>query len=205
MKKPKVDQTRKKMTEKGKGKQLSRLQRRFLNNLLSKKYKTQTEAYIAAGYKAKEKAAKVNASRLLTNPNFKTEYDKAIAEAAEKTRVSAERVLKEEGRIAFADIAEIFNGETLISPDKLPEDIRRAISGIEIIERYIPGKEDEKEVKYKYRFWDKGRALERLGKHLKLYQDTTNLNIDFDGDAAAAWALILKSINCGDPAALPNR
>jgi len=193
------------MTKKCKGKQLSRLQRRFLNNLLSKKYKTQTEAYMAAGYKSKEKAAKVNASRLIANPNFKIEYDKAIAQAVEETRVSAEKVLKEEARIAFADIAEIFNGETLISPDKLPEDIRRAISGIEIVERIIPGKEKEKEIKYKYRFWDKGRALERLGKHLKLYQDTTNLNIDFDGDAAAAWKLILKTINCGDPAVLPNR
>jgi len=205
MGKSKADQIRKKMTKKGKGKQLSRLQRRFLNNLLSKKYKTQGEAYIAAGYKARGKAAEVNASRLLTNPDFKTEYAKVIAEAVEETRVSAERVLKEEGRIAFADIAEIFNGETLISPDKLPEDIRRAISGIEIVERIIPGKEKEKEIKYKYRFWDKGRALERLGKHLKLYQDTTNLNIDFDGDAAAAWEMIMKSINCGDPAALPNR
>ena len=125
--------------------QISRLQRRFLNNLLSKKYKTQAEAYTAAGYKARGEIAKVNASRLIGNDNFKIEYDKAIAEAAEKTKVNAERVLKEEGRIAFADIAEIFNGETLISPDKLPEDIRRAISGIEIIERYIPGKEDEKE------------------------------------------------------------
>jgi len=193
------------MTKPKKGKQLSRLQRRFFNNLLSKKYKTQTEAYIAAGYKARGKAAKANASRLMANPNFKTEYNKAIAQAVKKTQVSAERVLKEESRIAFADIAGIFNGETLISPDELPEDIRRAISGIEIIERIIPGKEKEKEIKYKYRFWDKGRALERLGKYLKLYQDTTNLNLDFDGDAATAWALILKSINCGDPAVLPSR
>ncbi len=193
------------MTKTKKGKQLSRLQRRFLNNLLSKKY-NQAEAYIAAGYKARGKAAKANASRLLTNPDFKAEYDKAIAQAVKKTQVSAERVLKEEARIAFADIAEIFNGETLISPDELPEDIRRAISGIEIVERIIPGKEKEKEIKYKYRFWDKGRALERLGKHLKLYQDTTNLNIDFDGDAAAAWALILKSINRNsDPSVLPDR
>ena len=192
------------MAKKGKGKQLSRLQRRFLNNLLSKKYKTQTEAYEASGYKARGKSAEANSSLLISNHKFKAEYDKAIAEAVEKTRVSAERVLKEEGRIAFANIAEIFDGETLISPGKLPEDIMRAISGIEIIERFIPGKEKKKEVKYKYRFWDKGRALERLGKYLKLYQDTTNLNIDFDGDAAAAWALILKSIS-GDPTALPNR
>lgn len=194
------------MTKPKKGKQLSRLQRKFLNNLLSKKYKTQADAYIAAGYKARGKAAKANASRLLTTPDFKTEYDKAIAQAAKKTQVNAERVLKEESRIAFADIGEIFNGEILISPDQLPEDVRRAISGIEIVERIIPGKEKEKEIKYKYRFWDKGRALERLGKHLKLYQDTTNLNIDFDGDAAAAWALILKSINRNsDPSVLPDR
>lgn len=194
------------MAKKAKKKPLNRLQRRFLNNLLSKKYKTQAEAYIAAGYKSKGKAAENNAARLIANDRFKAEYDKAMAEAAEKTNINAQRVLKEEGRIAFADLGDIFVEETPLPPSELPEDIRRAISGIEIIEKYTPGSgEKKKEVKYKYRFWDKGKALERLGKYFKLYQDTTNLNIDFDGDAAAAWALILKSINCGDPATLPNR
>jgi phage terminase small subunit len=192
--------------KKGKGKPLSKLQRAFFNNLLSKKYKTQAEAYIAAGYKARGRAAETNASRLLSNAKFKAHYDKAMAKAAETTDINAERVLREEGRIAFADIAEIFDKGTLISPSELPEDIRRAISGVEIIERFSPGEKKWKEVKYKYRFWDKGRSLERLGKHLKLYKDQAKLELGFDGDTVAAWKLILQSIGINsDPAVLPGR
>jgi hypothetical protein len=194
------------MAKKGKEKPLSKLQRAFLNNLLSKEYTTQAEAYIAAGYKARGRSAENQASRLVGNDGFRVHYDKAMAKAVETTDINAERVLREEGRIAFADIAEIFDGETLISPSELPEDIRRAISGVEIIERFIPGEKKRKEVKYKYRFWDKGRSLERLGKHLKLYKDQAKLELGFDGDTTAAWKLILQSITGkSDPAVLPER
>lgn len=144
-------------------------QRTFLNNLLSKKYETQADAYRAAGYKSKGKAAENNAARLIGNDKFQAEYNKLIAKVSEKIEITAERVLKEDARIAFADIAEIFKGETFLSPPELPEDIRRAISGFEIIERFT-GNNGDKEIKYKYRFWDKGKALERLGRYLKLYE-----------------------------------
>lgn len=146
-------------------------QRSFLNNLLSKEYKTQGAAYIAAGYKAKPgNSAETKATQLVKNSKFKAEYEKVMAKASKKTELTAERVLREDSRIAFADIAEIFKGETLIQPSELPEDIRRAISGIEVIER-LTGNNGDKEIKYKYRFWDKGKSLERLGRHLKLYDE----------------------------------
>jgi hypothetical protein len=46
----------------------------------------------------------------------------------------------------------------------LPEDVQRAISGLEIIQ------EANGQVKYKYKFWDKGRSLERLEKYLGMFE-----------------------------------
>ena len=83
----------------------------------------------------------------------------------DRLNITAERVLKEESRIAFVDIAELFdeNGFLTINPKDLPLDIRKAISGIEVISSPIPGQD-----KYKVKFWDKGAALSRLQKVLGL-------------------------------------
>ena len=101
------------------------------------------------------------------------EVAKAVKDGLErlawKAEVKAERILREEGTIAFSDIAKIFNGKTLISPDKLPEDVRRSISSIKQTVR--TDKNLATETTYEYRFWDKGRALERLSKHLGLYKE----------------------------------
>ena len=83
----------------------------------------------------------------------------------DRLNITAERILKEESRIAFVDIAELFdeNGFLTINPKELPLDIRRAISGIEVISSPIPGQD-----KYKVKFWDKGAALSRLQKVMGL-------------------------------------
>ena len=39
-----------------------------------------------------------------------------------------------------------------------------------IIELPLVGKDGKQQYKYKYRFWDKGKSLERISKHLGLYE-----------------------------------
>ena len=51
-----------------------------------------------------------------------------------------------------------------------------------MIERWVKGKDDEleKEVKYKYRLWDKGRSLERISKHLGMYPTPGTKDLPFE-------------------------
>jgi len=92
------------------------------------------------------------------------------AQVALDTQISLKRVMLEETCIAYYDPIDLFTKKgTMLSPDQLPERIRRAISSIEIIE--VSTKDGEpQQYKYKYRFWDKGKSLERISKHLGLYE-----------------------------------
>jgi phage terminase small subunit len=146
-------------------------QERFKNNLL--KGMDKGKAYEKAGYVARGNVASVNASNLLKNPKFNHFYQAALQKIANRAEATKERVLKEECRIAYADLNDIFNGETLLSPQEIPEDIRRAISSVKVKQKSILGEGGEGsvvETTYEYRFWDKGKSLERISKHLGLYE-----------------------------------
>lgn len=143
----------------------------FKNNLL--KGMGQQEAYLAVpGYTNNPKAAESGASRLLLNDKFRKEYDAALERAANKAEATKERVLREECRLAYSDLRRLFVGETIIAPHELPEDVARSVSSVEVVERINISNDEEitKERRYKYRFWDKGKSLERLSKHLGLYE-----------------------------------
>lgn len=130
-----------------------------------------TQAAIRAGYS--EDTATVIGCQNLIKLNIQTAIQKRQQELKESTQITQERILKEESCLAYSDLEGLFsNTGTLVSPKELPESLRRAISSVEVIERWIKGKDDEmeKEVKYKYRFWDKGRALERISRHLGMYE-----------------------------------
>lgn len=121
-----------------------------------------------------EGTAKVNASKLLKKPRVKAYIDARLAQLSDEAGITVKRVLEEESRLAFSDLREIFDGETAIKPSDLPEDVARAIAGVEIIEKTWTGQDGESEVTttYKYKFWDKGAALNRLEKHLGMHKDS---------------------------------
>lgn len=131
-----------------------------------------TQAAIRAGYSAKTAAAA--GRRNLANPQIWGQIQAGMDERSQRTEINQDRVLKEEACIAFSDIGGIFQGDTLLPPDQLPEDIRRSVSAIEVIE--TPDKDGNITTKYKYRFWDKGKALERVSRHLGMYTDNAKPN-----------------------------
>ena len=91
------------------------------------------------------------------------------AKIAYETQITLKRVMLEETCVAFCDPLDLFtNKGTIVSPEKLPERVRRAISSIEVIESKT--KDGEIQTKYKYKFWDKGKSLERISRHLGLYE-----------------------------------
>ncbi len=148
-------------------------QLRYLDNLI--KGMAPSEAYVAAGFKSRGDAIKANACKLAARPWFKEELENRRRKAAYKADVTQERLLTEEKAIAFSRIGDLFiDGQPCINPDQLPEHVQRAISSLKIITN------QQGEVRYEYKFWDKGRSLERLGKHLGLFNDGAwVLNIEF--------------------------
>jgi len=114
--------------------------------------------------------SKITGKRLLEKDNVKAELQDRREKAALACQISLRRVMLEETCVAFADPVDLFSDDgSILPPNMLPERIRRAISGIEVIE--LPVKVgDEQKYKYKYKFWDKGKSLERISKHLGLYE-----------------------------------
>lgn len=149
---------------------LSIQQERFKNNILEGM--DAKNAYIKAGYKARGVVAEVNASRLLRNAKMKAVLDKARKKAAYKAEITQNRILKDEKCLAFFNPQGLLNDEgNILSLDKLPEDVARAIVGLEVLQQ------TDGALKFKYRFSDKGRSLERLSRHLGMYDDKTSLDI----------------------------
>jgi phage terminase small subunit len=154
-------------------KHLPDMQEKFLRLLIDNQAKTGADRqpigrlYEQAGYATRGLLANKAASRLTRIPGkFRDFYRAALARLQEKVEVSTADVLTEEKRLAFQDIIGIFepNTDTLIKPSQLPEDIRRAIASIKVIE--LP----TGSTVYQYKFWNKGQALERLSRHLGMYE-----------------------------------
>lgn len=136
------------------------------------------QAAIRAGYSPK--SAEVTASKLLTHPKVAEEIRKAAERREQRTGITADVVLSEFLRIARVDISGAFDENGDLKPiHEIPEDVRRAISGVEV-EALFEGRGEEREQTgylKKVKFWDKNRALEALAKHLGLLIDRSEVEI----------------------------
>lgn len=72
---------------------------------------------------------------------------------------NADRILREEASIAYSDPAEFFDkdGHLVLPIHKLPMQVRKSISGFEVIESPRTGT-----IRYKVTLWNKGQSLGRL-------------------------------------------
>ena len=129
-----------------------------------------TRAAIRAGYSPKSAAAQ--ASTLLRVPKVQAAIAAAQGARAQKTDITAERVLLELKRIAFVDVAKAFNAEgNLLKPLEMPEDVRAALQGVDFA----------KTGDRIGRFSEKARALELLGKHLGMFKEKVEVGGDGGG------------------------
>lgn len=142
-----------------------------------------TQAAIRAGYS--EKTARVQGSRLLTNADIAAAIAAGSAKRLRKAEVDADTVLGELLRLATVDIAGAYDQQGNLKPiHDIPEDVRRAIAGVEVDQLWEGQGKDRRQVGIvtKVKFWDKHRSLESLGKHLKLF--TERLEVDMSEDVA---------------------
>lgn len=136
------------------------------------KDRNQTKAYIRAGYS--EEGAPQNADRLMNNDYIRWRINELILEQINKIKIEAQFVLTELLKAANVDIKDAYNKDgTLKNVHDMPEPLRKAIAEITTEELFDGRGEDRKLIGYtkKIRLWDKTRALELLGKHLKMFAD----------------------------------
>ena len=128
------------------------------------------QAAIRAGYSPK--GAEPQASRLLSNAKIQVEIAKAMEDRGKRTGITQDRVLAELSAIAFAkatDYVEVDDdGSAKIKPTaELTEEQKKAIASI---------KEGANGIEIK--LTDKTKALEMLSRHLGLFNDKLNVNVE---------------------------
>ncbi len=130
-----------------------------------------TQAAIRAGYSTE--SARQIGSKLLTEVDIENEVQRLMERRSQRTNITAERVLKELARIAFSDPKNVmvWNGETMIvrDSDTLSDDDAACVSEVSSTTTKEGGS-------IKLKMHDKIAALDKLGKHLKLFTDVSDVN-----------------------------
>lgn len=149
-----------------------------------------TQAAIRAGYSAKTAASQ--GERLLRNVEVRQAVDAGLNRLATKTGVSAERVLRERARLAFADPRKIMHPDGRIKlPHELDEDTAAAITSFKIDELG----------RIEYRFAGKDPSLAALEKRLGLNEKPMQFplpEVATAEDCATAQAGIVRGAAGGE-------
>jgi phage terminase small subunit len=130
-----------------------------------------TQAAIRAGYSA-DSAAAIGSENLI-KPEIQARVQELMDKRSKRTEITADRVLKELARIGFSDPRKVmaWNGETMVVKDseELSEDDAACVSEVSSTTTKEGGS-------IKLKMHDKIAALDKLGKHLKLFTDVADVN-----------------------------
>lgn len=134
-----------------------------------------TQACIRAGYKvADTKSANEIASQLLKKTQVQESIFEQMAERSRRTGINQDRVIQELARIAFVKITDVVDSDGEIRRDASDDDIA-CIESIKVKNSDNQfGGSMEREVKLA----SKLKALELLGKHLGMWNDKLNVNLN---------------------------
>lgn len=133
-----------------------------------------TRAALRAGYS--EHTARDQGYQLCKNPSVASYIKQLEQERAERTKITADRVLTELAKLGFADSRHFFTPDGALIPlQNLPEEVSCAIQSIEVVTKPT-GEKDENDYPiveriHKIRMADKKASLELLAKNLKLLDD----------------------------------
>lgn len=139
-----------------------------------------TQAYLRAGYGCSEAVARRNASRLLANADIQSELGRLAGGLLSRNEVTVERVVNELAHLAFLDPAQFFDDEGNLLPIHLmPAEARRAVAGFDHDEITIGEGKEKKPIGMttKLRLTRKEKALELLGRYLKMWEDSNKTEV----------------------------
>lgn len=132
-----------------------------------------TQAAIRAGYSAK--TAEWIGPQLLGKTHVQERINSAQRERSARTGITADRVLKEIARVAFADPRSVMTwgpgGVALRESSELSDDEAAAVS--EVSETWTDSGSGSRKVK----LHDKVGALEKLARHVGLYDEKCDTTI----------------------------
>jgi phage terminase small subunit len=155
-------------------------QRRFVAEY--RKDLNATRAYIAAGYSPK--GASQSAEKLLRNAEIAAAVAEKTQQQLEKADLTAERVLEELRRLAFADIRSLFDEHGNLKPlHELTQEQAACIGGFEVIKKNAEAGDGKIDTVHKVKVIDKTRTLEMLAKHFALLTE----RIEHTGEIQIAW------------------
>lgn len=139
-----------------------------------------TQAAVYAGYKAGYAAEKAGL-RLSKDVWVRGELAVRRVEVQKAAHLETERLLEETAKIVFSDIRKVFNKDgTLKMPHEWSPDIASAIATFEVIE----SKSGMRTIRIK--LWDKNAAIEKVMKHLGLFEIPNTQKSDPLGDLLRA-------------------
>ena len=159
-----------------------------------------TKAAIRAGYSAK--SAEAIGAQLLKKTRVARIIDSALGRRALRVEVTTDDVLRELIAMAQTDISQAFDENGTLRPfADMPHDVRRMISAVETeeLKGMVIGADGEMDIGTvgkvrKVKFWSKEKALELLGRHLKMYVDKVEHSAD-----SSLEALILAATQKTEP------
>ena len=128
-----------------------------------------TQAAIRAGYSS-DSAYSIGQENL-KKPELRARIDQAMAERSRRTGINQDRVLRELARLAFVNPTDVINMEDATLKESSDVDDTAAIQSVKV--KSFGENGIEREIK----MTDKLRALELLGKHLGMFQNNLNLNV----------------------------
>lgn len=150
---------------------LTEKQQRFIDEYLIDLNATQ--AAIRAGYSVK--TAREQASQNLTKLNIQQAISEKMAERSKRTGVNQDRIVLELAKIAFVNAADVIDSDDATIKAGATADDTAAIQSVKV--KVIPTKEGEG-VEREIRLNDKLKALELLGKHLGMWNDKPEVNVN---------------------------
>jgi phage terminase small subunit len=154
-------------------------QKQFINEYLIDL--NATRAYKATYKNIKNnETARANSSRLLANANVRAYLDERLKAREKRTEITQDRVLNELAKIAFADMKDYLeyrtdktvisyddNGEPIIDYTKIVDLIDSRYTDTSVIQEISISKDGV----FRFKLYDKQKALVDIGKHLGIFAD----------------------------------
>lgn len=120
--------------------------------------------------------------QLMTEPDVKAEIERRQGKRAQRTEITADRVLTELARVGFVDPRDGYDAEgNLKPPGEWSDAFAAAVAGMKMRDGKLA------EVK----LWDKNSALDKIARHLGMLDARINLDVPKDSPLAA----LVKAIN----------